>query len=78
MDFSDKRKYITATVDRLEGEKAVLKMDDGGTINWPSSNLPADVSEGSVIKLVMQSDKTEEEEREATAKALLNELLKTE
>ena len=73
----DKRKYILCTVDRIEETKAILKTDDGQILNWEKINLPADVEEGSQVKLILVSEKTEAEEREKTVKAVLNEILKT-
>ena len=73
----DKREYILCTVDRIEETKAVLKTDDGQILNWEKIKLPADVEEGSQIKLILVSEKTEAEEREKTVKAVLNEILKT-
>lgn len=77
-EIKDKRKYVIATVDRIEDKKAVLKLDDGQSLDWPIDKLPSDVSEGSAVKLVVFSDKMEEEEREEVAKSVLNEILKTE
>lgn len=73
----DTRKYLLATVDRLEGSKAVLKLDDGQSLNWPVDKLPAGAVEGTQLKILLLSDKGEEEEREKMAKAVLNEILKT-
>lgn len=72
------QKFILCTLDRFEGRFGILKTEDGQTINWPQDQLPSDVEEGSQIKLVLSSAKTEEEEREKMAKAVLNEILKTE
>jgi len=72
------QKYITCTVDRIEGNFAVLKTDDGQTINWPADKLSGDASEGSTVRLILSTSKTDEEEREKTAKAVLNQILKTE
>jgi len=77
-DIFNKRKNMLATVDRIEKEVAVLKFDDGQILNWSLENLPADVEEGSQIKLVLFSDKSEQAEREELAKTVLNEILKTE
>ena len=76
-EVTDKRKYLLATVDRVEGNKAVLKLDDGQSLDWPIDRLPADAGEGSRVKLVILSNKGEQEEREEMAKAVLNEILKT-
>lgn len=69
---------MLGTLDRFEGEQAVLKMEDGQTINWPKGDLPGDAVEGAAVKIFLTTARTEEEERERTAKAVLNELLKTE
>ena len=73
----NKRKYLLAIVDRMEGSKAVLKLDDGQSLDWPLDKLPAEAVEGTQLKLLLLSDKGEEEEREKMAKAVLNEILKT-
>lgn len=75
-EIIDKRKYLLATVDRVEGSQAVLKFDDGQSLDWPIDKLPPEASEGSQVKLVLLSDKGEQEEREEMAKAVLNEILK--
>lgn len=77
-DILSKRKSQWATLDRMEGELAVLKFDNGQTLNWPKNELPAGTSEGDRIKVVLLTDENEREEKEALAKAVLNELLKTE
>jgi hypothetical protein len=77
-EILDKRKFVLATVDRIEKEKAVFKLDDGQSLDWPVAKLPTDVAEGSRLKLILSSDKTEEKEREELAKTVLNEILKTE
>jgi hypothetical protein len=77
-DFFEQRKFVISTIDRFEGNMAVLKLEDGQTLNWPKEKLSSDASEGMEIKIFLTTAKTEEEERERTAKAVLNELLKTE
>ncbi|MFA6428454.1 MAG: DUF3006 domain-containing protein [Candidatus Buchananbacteria bacterium] len=68
---------ITGALDRLEGEQAVIKLDNGQELIWLKKDLPADcTTEGSVIKLTLRSDQTEKKIREQQAKDLLNELLK--
>lgn len=66
---------IKAVIDRFEGVFAVLKLDDGQSLNWPIKNLPDDIKGGQVIRLFITTSQTEQEEREKTAKALLNEIL---
>ena len=68
--------HLTATIDRFEGKQAVLRTEDGQDLLWPITNLPEDAHEGTTVRLVLSTGKTDEEEREKTAKALLNEILK--
>ncbi|NMB48192.1 DUF3006 domain-containing protein [Candidatus Kuenenbacteria bacterium] len=72
------KNLINCTVDRLEGGWAVLKLEDGQTLNWPIDKLPGGVGEGASVNIFLSTAKSEEEERERTAKKILNELLKTE
>jgi len=69
---------IRGVVDRFEGKLAIIKTDDGQEISWPIKNLPEDCQEGSVIRLTLSTSKTDQEEREKIAKAILNEVLKNE
>lgn len=73
-----KKYYIKAVVDRFEGKFAVLVTDDKQKILWPIKNLPDDIQEGSAVRLVISTSKTDEEEREKMAKTILNEILKAE
>ena len=76
-EILNKRKSISATLDRIENEVAVLKCDDGQDLNWPVDNLPAGLMEGDRVKLVLFTTASEKLEREELAKKILNELLKT-
>lgn len=77
--IDDKRRYyIKAVIDRFEGKSAVLVTDDKQKILWPIKNLPDDIQEGSAVRLVISTSKTDEEEREKMAKTILNEILKAE
>lgn len=70
--------FVRATVDRFEGKYAVLKTDDKQEIKWLIKNLPDDVKEGSLVRLVVSTHRTEQAEREKLAKTLLNDILKGE
>lgn len=67
-------KGLQATVDRFEGEQAVLRTDDGQTVLFPKSQLATDIVEGSVITLVAQNDAALTEDRRTSAHTLLNEI----
>jgi len=68
---------IKITIDRFEGEKAVLKTDDNESIIWPRKKLPEGVREGTVIAFNIGSDKEDAAKREQQAKDILNEILNT-
>jgi hypothetical protein len=78
MTHYDQKRLMLCTVDRIEGQRAVLKLEDGQSLEWPIDGLPSGVSEGSEVKIFLSTAKSEQEERERTARAVLNELLKTE
>lgn len=77
-EILQKNKYIECMVDRFEGEIVVLRTTDGQVLEWKKNNLPSDIGEGDQIKLVMTTAKSEQEDKEETVKAVLNEILKIE
>lgn len=68
--------FLIGTIDRVEGDLAVIKLDDGQIINWPAKNLPSQVKEGSVVRIRVMTATNEEAERTQLAKTLLNEIFK--
>jgi hypothetical protein len=66
---------IELTIDRFEGEKAVLTAKDGSHIIWPKNKLPDDAKEGSTLEFSIRDDKTAEIEKKEIAKKILNEIL---
>ncbi len=68
--------YLEGTIDRFEGDLAVIKLNDGQTLNWPKKMLPKETKEGGVIHLSLITSETNTKEREKIAKSILNELLK--
>ncbi|SFT53662.1 Protein of unknown function [Selenomonas sp. GACV-9] len=59
---------ISAYIDRIEGDLAVLLLgDDMKKVNFPVSYLPENVGEGDYLKLELSYDKeaTEQAEQEA-------------
>lgn len=65
------------TIDRLEGDKAVLKTEDGQSIIWPKNTLPKDAREGMVLNFNITDDEKEEKNDRQLAKDILNEILDT-
>lgn len=63
------------TVDRFEGDMAVLKTDDGQELVWPRTELPRDAAVGSILTLALLTNIDLTQERTALAKTMLNEIL---
>jgi|GEM_PF-583722 len=68
--------FIKGVIDRLEGKLAVVKLASGEELNWPVSDLPKNISAGSVVRLVLSTDESEQKIREQLAKTILNQILK--
>lgn len=66
---------IKFTIDRFEGDKAVLKSEDGTVVAWPKNKLPKDALEGSVLFFNIQNKEEAEKENKSLAKKILNEIL---
>lgn len=68
---------IKLTIDRFEGDKAVLKTENNNEIIWPKNNLPEQSSEGMVLNFNIQNNIQAEKEKKELAKDILNEILDT-
>lgn len=66
---------LEAIVDRLEEDKAVLKIH-GQTLVVPLESLPEETGEGSVLRLSFNADAAAADDKNNLAKAVLNEILK--
>lgn len=66
---------IKIIIDRLEGEKAVLKTEQGETIVWPRHSLPEGAGEGTAFYFKILPDREKEKESRETAREILNEIL---
>lgn len=68
--------FMKGVIDRFEGQKAVIKLDDGQQVIWPASELPERLTEGDNLRLVLSTSRDGTAEREEMAKAVLNKILK--
>lgn len=66
---------IIVTIDRLEGEMAIIRLNDGQEINLPISELPAGAQEGSKLAMSLVHLAEEESKQIERARQLLNDLL---
>lgn len=67
---------IKVTIDRFEGNKAVLTANDGATIIWPKNKLPVDIHEGSALSFDITEEAEREKREKQTAKDMINEIIK--
>lgn len=72
MDFIMKFKL---TVDRIEGDNAVLKSAADNTVIWPKAFLPHDAKEGSILIFDISTKEEEEKAQKKQVKDILNEIL---
>lgn len=66
---------IKGVLDRFENKLAVIKTENGAEILWPIKELPEELSAGSAILLTLSNQAGQEEQRQALAQAMLNEIL---
>lgn len=60
------------TIDRLEGDLAVLEVAEGKTVTLPKTALPKGAQEGDVLCITIDREKTAA--REAEIKALMSDV----
>jgi hypothetical protein len=65
---------INLTIDRFEGETAILKSEDGRIISWPRIKLPEEFKEGQALVFTINTD-SEKIGTSENAKDILNEIL---
>ena len=69
---------LTATIDRIEEDKAILVFDDGQKLIIPINKLPANSSAGKILEINLNANENETNEKERLAKDVLNEILSNE
>jgi hypothetical protein len=75
-NINNNQSFQKGVIDRLEGDKAVIRLDDGQQVIWPMADLPEGAAEGEAVRLVLYTAKDDQAEREQMAKTILNEILK--
>lgn len=66
---------IRLTIDRFEGDKAVLIAGDGETIIWPKNKLPENAHEGMSLNFNVAEKAEREKQDRQTAKDIINEII---
>lgn len=75
MPSSPDRHQLKVTVKKFEGKFAVLETSERLCFSWPIKDLPDDVEVGTRIRLIAATSRTDEQEREQLAKAVLNAII---
>lgn len=70
--------HLSATIDRFEGEQAVLIFSDGQQLIISRADLPGSAAEGQVIYLHLTLDQAQTAIQDNLAKSLLKEILRKE
>lgn len=78
MSMMDIPNSVEATVDRFEGDYAILRLADSQEIIWPADLVPEELDEGAVVRLALIADGEETEERRTAAQDILNEIFSDE
>lgn len=67
---------IAATVDRFEGQQAVVHLDDGQELVLSKTELPPEAAEGARLMLNLTHESQDEAKRAEAARQLLTDLLR--
>jgi hypothetical protein len=70
--------YLNGTIDRIEDNQVIIKLENGSTLLWPKEKLPNNLTEGSALKLNILTDTKQTKNKEDVAKNILNEILQSE
>ena len=66
---------VWAHLEAFQEKNALFKTEEGQKILWPIKNLPENMRIGDRVRLNLATSGSLEEEREAVAKEVLNQLL---
>lgn len=66
---------IKATLDRFEGDKAVLITESGDSIIWPKKSMPPETKEGEGLIIAITGDIQKDKDSQKLAKDILNEII---
>lgn len=73
--FKD-RYFLEGVIDRFEDKMAVIITKDGQKLLWSIKNLSEDIQKGESVRIILSTSGNDQEEREKTAKTILNKILK--
>lgn len=65
---------LRGTVDRYEGDYAIIVLDEGGEVLWPKARLAEGARPGAIVVLAMAADRRETARREQEVRHLLRDI----
>jgi len=69
--------FLTAIIDRVEGEFVVLVLNNGQEIFWPKNNINFDFSDGDIVNVYLTKNNPETKKLNNKADFLLKKILQT-
>lgn len=65
---------VEATIDRFEGDYAILRLADSQEIIWPADLVPDEIDEGTVVRLALHAADEGGADGRVGAQDILNEI----
>ncbi len=69
--------FLTAIIDRMEGDFIVLVLGDGQEIFWPKKNINFNFSDGDMVNIYVTKNNPESEKLKNKTELLLKNILQT-
>ena len=69
------KNYLRATLLSLEGEKAVIVLEDGQKMKWPKAKLPANLKVSESFYIIASQEINTEKQKQEIARTILEEIL---
>jgi hypothetical protein len=66
---------LKVEIKRFEGKFALVETEDKQLLRWPIRDLPDDAQEGMAVRLMMSTNKANDESRQRLAREVINSLL---
>jgi len=75
MSEAEREYHLKAIVKKFEGKFVMLETEDKQMVRWLIKDLPDDVHEGTAVRLLLSTAKTDEAARTKLAQTVVNEIL---
>ena len=70
------RYFLKGIIDRFKDKLAIIITEDDQKLIWPIKDLPEDCEQGTAVRIILTTSRTDQEERDKVAKTVLNKILK--